>query len=502
MNEEIVIRKAEPGDLRFLYELRTDPAVVEASVTGEGVEWHVHVLWFDQKLHEGALLFVAEVGDVPVGYIRFDPIGGDHTTLEVAVGLVERYRNKGLGRAVIRLGSRLAEAIGARTLTALIKPENTPSKRAFEAAGYVLDSEGLRVGSGAGVVLDRFRRSLKFEGDSSRDQRLQGRCQDVGAGSATSILSRPYRILLVADYGGGAGLGHLRRMRALGEALTALGSGYAMAVMRAPARGGELEAAEDRGSGATAEVAACRPLLELDDLSWCRRAFDAAVLDSYRASPDDAAMIDPTAALADGSPPPMKVPIVVDPAPGAREETYRDRAQRVLAGEKYALLTSAFWDLVPEPPTFPPRRILVSLGAAADEDFVSAVTAAVHDAVPDPEIVRPGAGKGPEEYFSALCSVDLVVTAGGMSSLEAARAGKPMVGVVLSPNHRQNVEGLARGGALLASKPRPDAIADAAKRVTEDQGLFRSLAASGPKIVDGKGACRTASALVEYVRNE
>lgn len=503
MSEEIVIRKADRRDLRFLYELRNDPAVVAASVTGRGVDLRVHALWFEQKLREGALLFVAEVGGVPAGYVRFDPISSDRGSFEVAVGLVEERRGKGLGRTVIKYGSRLAEALGARKLVALIRPENSASAGAFTAAGYIADHEYRRVESDAGAGLDRYTRESSGVGDRHADVDLAGRCAGATAPETTPVRTRPYSFLLVADWGGGAGLGHFRRMHALGEALEALGSRYAIMTTPPAEDHRSHDRAEEIGSvSPLGETLLGRPVLSYAELSWSRRAFDAAVLDSYRITPGDAAALDPMAALADGSPPPVQVPILVDPAPGASANAYRSLAQTVLAGAEYALLTSSFWELTPKPPAFPPRRILVGLGAAAQESFVDSVVAAVHDAVADSEVWSPAPETGPEEYFSQLCAADLVVVAGGVSSLEAARAGIPAVGMVLSPNQRQNIEGLERQGALVPSAPDAGAIARIVKRISEDRGLFESLSAAGPQIVDGKGACRVATALVERIHSE
>ncbi len=502
MSSEISIRRALREDLEFLFEMRNDVAVVEASATGKGVDRHIHVLWFDQKLQENAMLFVAEARGNRIGYIRFDPIDGRPGDFEVAVGLVERYRHKGFGRALISLGSEIAEALGARSLTALIRPENTASRKAFEAASYELDSATPLIASKAGVALVRYVRRRSSAEVFGPEPNLVGRCRDVAEGLTANHAPHRFRFLLVADAGVAAGLGHLRRMQALGDALLAFGFTYAIAVL--PDAGGAATRSERRPPPkdySSAESIVGRRVLDLERIRSCRNAFDICVLDSYRASPDDAALLDPVLAMADGAPPPIGAPIILDPSPGAEEEMYLEEAEVVLAGEKFALLTFPFWNLDPPKPHYPPRNVFISLGAAGDPAFVDAVASAVTDVMPGVTLNLPSPDTLPPEYFRMLCSADVVITAGGVTSLEAARAGRPMVGVVLADNQRENIEGLSRKGALLSASADPDAIAKAVREVAENEALFRRLSACGPRVIDGIGACRTAAALISYLRD-
>jgi spore coat polysaccharide biosynthesis predicted glycosyltransferase SpsG/RimJ/RimL family protein N-acetyltransferase len=501
MDERISIRKAEFGDRRFLYELRNDSAVVDASLSGRGVDWQVHTLWFDAKLAEGASMFVVEIDDKPAGYIRFDPIQEEFGGFEVAVGFQHHYRNRGLGRRAISLGSRLVEAMGAKKLTAIIKSENAPSIKAFEAAGYHLDSQHPRLKNNAGADFLRYTRESPRAAGRENEENLYGRCGVVASMESQALGIPPCRFLLIADFGGSAGFGHLRRMAALGEAIASLGSAYAIATRsdRGLAEADGSKAAENPEEPLH-DLLVGRPLLDFDDLYWCRDAFDAAVMDSYRATSEQARIANATAALADGAPPPVSAPIIVDPSPGARKETYSGLAETTFAGGQYALLTFPFWDALPEPPAYPPQKILVNLGSAAERSFCDAVVESVRDAAPKSDIHVTARGTPPKEYFSSLCSADLVVTAGGVSSLEVARLGRPAVGVVLSPNQRQNIEGLARCGALVAADPTPADIAREVAAVVGDEALFRSLAKAGPRTIDGRGACRVATALVDYVQ--
>ncbi|MER3395944.1 MAG: hypothetical protein C4318_00535 [Acidimicrobiia bacterium] len=497
MSEEISIRKAEHGDVRFLYEIRNDPAVVEASATGRGVEWKSHLLWIDQKLRQGALLFIAVAKGRPVGYIRFDPLLESSDSYEVAVGLVEAFRQRGIGTSLILKGSLLAESLGASKLLARIKPDNTASVRAFQAAGYTRDPDTPTVTSEAGIRLDRYIRVVSIEkpAETKAFFRPIGSCEPLEEEHAATGNLAPgntLRVVLVADFGQSAGLGHLRRMSALGTAIAAYGSAYAIAIA------GPRDDTTFRRA-----ISICgRAVLHVDDLKWGRQVFDAAVIDSYRLSEEEMAGLSPSAIVADGVPPSIAAPMLVDPAPGADKSLYVGRAEEILTGAKFALLGPELWDLTAALPTHPPRRILVTLGSGAEEGLTTQVVEALRTRLGYLEVVTTEHCTPPYEYISRLVEADMVVTAGGVSSLETARAGRPAVGVVLSPNHIPNIKGLAEAGALRMSEAKPNDIASAVAEIARERELFYRLAAAGPRLIDGKGACRVAKTLLARVRAE
>ncbi len=493
MTADVRLRRASLEDLRFLFELRNDPAVVEASASGSGVDWRTHLLWFDHQLRKGSLITVVECDGERAGYLRFDPVVDDPGTYEVAVGLTESRRNEGIGRVAIALGSRVAEALGATRLVALIKPDNRASRKAFEAAGYCLDTKTPRVTSSAGVILDRLERRAASGGPSEGARAIPR--SGCGAGSRPRpAVSYPVRTVLACDFGEGTGAGHLRRMVALGEALSALSSGFAIALV---GRG-----AEGTASSASTSLAASmagRPVLTPEDLATCRGVFDAAAIDSYRVDEEEWAELDPALAVVDGAPPPLSVPLVVDPSPGASESTYARCAKKVLAGADYALLTFPFWDFEGPPASFPPRTVLVNLGSAGSGDLTARSAAALREALPEAEVIVIERLASPADYLSFLKRSDLVVTAGGVASLEAARAGRPAVGVALRPNQVPNVVGLSRIGAMLQAEPSPESIVTAVTRLASNPRLFAEMARAGPQAVDGQGACRVAWELLAYL---
>jgi RimJ/RimL family protein N-acetyltransferase len=70
----------------------------------------------------------------PVGQIRFD-LGGSAATVSVSVDTA--CRGRGFGTVLIRLGvERLVESTAVKLLHAYTRPDNLPSIRAFEKAGF------------------------------------------------------------------------------------------------------------------------------------------------------------------------------------------------------------------------------------------------------------------------------------------------------------------------------------------------------------------------------
>jgi spore coat polysaccharide biosynthesis predicted glycosyltransferase SpsG len=125
---------------------------------------------------------------------------------------------------------------------------------------------------------------------------------------------------------------------------------------------------------------------------------------------------------------------------------------------------------------------------AAAPDAVVAVTAgslAGRDAPDGVELVPPAASLRDE-----LLAADLVVTAAGQTSLEAAATGAPAVVVPMAPNQRPNAAALSAAGAAVVGDPR-----EAISELVADAGRRAALARAAQAVVDGQGARRIAAAL-------
>lgn len=274
--------------------------------------------------------------------------------------------------------------------------------------------------------------------------------------------------VLLFDSGADVGLGHRRRMEGLALALEERG----VTVGVAPAG--------DHNAGG-----------------------DLVVVDSYRHGPDLGAGATVIAVVDDlGND--VAVDVVVDPAPGARDDDHPSAAV-VLAGASFALLGPGL--PAPTAAAAAVETVLVSaggtdaagVGATIAAELVTRLPAVSIRLVVGPwgsdhtppgvEVVRSPAGLGPE-----LAAASLIVTAAGVTMLEAMHAARPTVAFVTAENQRRQATGAAAlGGVALTTAT--EAAATAAGLVDDDDERL-ALAARAAGIVDGQGADRVAARLV------
>lgn len=131
------LRPATRDDGAMLHGWRNDPAVRALSGTPDPIPLADHLGWLQRVLAaRDRWLFVAEVGELPLGCIRFDRLLADRMT--VSLYLDPELLGLGLGRHLLRAGERTMHALLGRdfTVDAHVLPENTASRRIFEASGY------------------------------------------------------------------------------------------------------------------------------------------------------------------------------------------------------------------------------------------------------------------------------------------------------------------------------------------------------------------------------
>jgi UDP-2,4-diacetamido-2,4,6-trideoxy-beta-L-altropyranose hydrolase len=130
------LSRATTNDTRLLWEWANEPAVRQASFRSESIPWDDHVRWLQARLPDPRFVpYIAwDADDEPVGTIRFD-IDGDTAT--VGVSVAAQQRRQGYAPLLIRTGvATIARETAVTTVRALVKPENTPSLRAFTTAGF------------------------------------------------------------------------------------------------------------------------------------------------------------------------------------------------------------------------------------------------------------------------------------------------------------------------------------------------------------------------------
>lgn len=131
----VALRPATQDDAPLLLAWRNDPQTRAMSIDTAEVSPTDHQAWLARSLtSKERWLFIAETEDKPVGSVRLDAEGP--ASLEVSLTVAPGERGKGYGVALLRAAEAEAHALGAVRLVAVLKPENTASRRAFEAAGY------------------------------------------------------------------------------------------------------------------------------------------------------------------------------------------------------------------------------------------------------------------------------------------------------------------------------------------------------------------------------
>jgi UDP-2,4-diacetamido-2,4,6-trideoxy-beta-L-altropyranose hydrolase len=296
-------------------------------------------------------------------------------------------------------------------------------------------------------------------------------------------------VVLLADAGPEAGLGHLSRASALAVAL------------------------DCRGVDRLCYAYGTDEPLECDGVHWLpvqRQGLPAVprgvlVVDSYRLPREElqsAAESSRLVVMHDCGDLPTGVALVVSPA--VKRSAV---AETCLGGLEHAVLRPGFWGL--------PRRqlgnrvdqVLVTTGSGKFDSLGHDIALAVASALPEAAVtlVRGPYAKSccvpqgvhaldaPHSLVEALLFADLVVTAGGQTMLEAAAAGTPCIALPLAENQHRQIARLARVGAVcMVKQPGSEEAAAAAVGLARDDSWRRDLSRRSQQAIDGYGALRVA----------
>lgn len=137
LRDQLQLRPATVDDARLLHGWRNHPAVRAVSATQDPIAFEAHQRWLHAVLmNPSRWLFVAQVGQLPVGSIRFDRLDNGH--LEVSLYTDPDLQGLGLGQRLLAAGEQALRALcsGGFTVQAQVLPGNTASQRLFQTAGY------------------------------------------------------------------------------------------------------------------------------------------------------------------------------------------------------------------------------------------------------------------------------------------------------------------------------------------------------------------------------
>jgi len=132
---DILFRNAEPEDVGLLYEWANEETARKNSFHPEKIPYDTHVQWFEKKLkNPQAHLWIAEIDGKPAALVRFDE-NNDHAV--IGINMDKNFRGKGYGGKILRQATDRFIRLRELPVYAYIKPENIPSVKAFEKAGFV-----------------------------------------------------------------------------------------------------------------------------------------------------------------------------------------------------------------------------------------------------------------------------------------------------------------------------------------------------------------------------
>lgn len=313
------------------------------------------------------------------------------------------------------------------------------------------------------------------------------------------------RVVVHADASREIGTGHVVRCLALAAALRRDG---ASVVLASDALVGDLA---DRAAGLGIEVVARKD---------APRRPQWVVVDAYHLDPADRARLAmpnvPRLVIDDRGGDVSDAAIVLNPnlyaGPGGPT---RAGDGELLAGPAYALLTPDYADAAAErdqPSTA--RRLLVTMGGSDPNDGSRIALDACAALEPSPELrIVIGSGyawpdqlirraeevgahvvRGARSLLEHIAWADLVVAGCGTTVLEAARLGRPLVGIILADNQVAVARAVEQEGIGVVAGRHPGLDAASLTRVIDSMRHDRegraTAARRGPHLVDGRGAGR------------
>jgi len=137
LRDTLGLRPATLADALQLHNWRNHPAVRAVSGSPQAIAFEDHQAWMQRVLSSAdRWLFVAQVGDLAVGSIRFDRL--DSGDLEVSLYTDPHLQGLGLGRRLLLAGEQqMHHSLQAPfTVDATVVAGNTVSQKLFEGCGY------------------------------------------------------------------------------------------------------------------------------------------------------------------------------------------------------------------------------------------------------------------------------------------------------------------------------------------------------------------------------
>jgi len=131
----VELRRVSMDDKEILLKWANDPVTRQNSFDSNTITFPEHEKWFQDKLdNKGEVMLMAVDQGKGVGHIRFCLENGQ---AEVNINVAPDERGKGYGTALLKIAVPwLLEHHGAQKVIAHIKPDNLPSIKTFQKAGF------------------------------------------------------------------------------------------------------------------------------------------------------------------------------------------------------------------------------------------------------------------------------------------------------------------------------------------------------------------------------
>ncbi|WP_167483104.1 GNAT family N-acetyltransferase [Leptospira noumeaensis] len=139
------LRPVSISDCELLFGWVNEPEVRKNSFDSKPIEWKNHLVWFENKIKDkNSIILILESEKKPIGQIRFDK-ENKTKTYRIDFSVDARYRGKGLGNHIIKLGCEYLENQLLKNKISLIgevKTENIASQKSFLSNGFKINSKG------------------------------------------------------------------------------------------------------------------------------------------------------------------------------------------------------------------------------------------------------------------------------------------------------------------------------------------------------------------------
>ena len=136
----MIVRDALEADLPAIVEIYNAATATRTSTALLGpVSVEQRLPWFHRHSPDQFPLWVADIGGVIAGWLSFHEFirrPAYHGTAEISVYVHEKFRRRGIGRALLTKAIADAPRLNARTLLGYVLGHNEASLALFEQAGF------------------------------------------------------------------------------------------------------------------------------------------------------------------------------------------------------------------------------------------------------------------------------------------------------------------------------------------------------------------------------